>query len=74
VDPSAILYSDSGQFDLDTSDEALLQEDTAPDNPTLASSVMTSLWTSNEFVIKASRWLAWLRAVSGSVAYMTVTY
>jgi hypothetical protein len=41
LDPSAILYSDSGQFDIDASEEALLQLDTAPDNPTVASSVMT---------------------------------
>jgi HK97 family phage major capsid protein len=74
LDPAAILYSDSGQFDVETSTEAALQFNTAPAEPTTASTVFQSLFQANLIAIKALRWLAWLRPASGSVVYMTVSY
>jgi hypothetical protein len=74
IDPAAILYSDSGQFDLDVSREAPLQLDTAPAEPTVSTTLLDTLFGRNLVAIRAPRWLAWLRPLGGSVAYMTVTY
>jgi HK97 family phage major capsid protein len=75
IDPSAILYSDSGQFDLDTSENALLQLDSAPAEPTAAATVMQSTYQRNLVAIRALRWLAWLNPTpTTSAAFMTVAY
>ena len=74
LDPAAILYSDSGAFDVDVSEEATVQLNDAPDNPTTASTVFATAFGNNYFFVRALRWLAWQRALAGSVAYMTVSY
>ena len=74
VDATQILYSDDGTITLDASEEAVLQMDSAPVDPPVAATVMTSLWPLNLWAIKALKWIAYLRARSGSVAYMVVTY
>jgi HK97 family phage major capsid protein len=74
VDASHVLYSDSGAIDVDASEQAALQLDSAPANPTVAGTVIESLWPRNLWAVKVIRWLAYLRAQSGAVAYMTVTY
>lgn len=74
VDASQIFYSDDGNIDIETSDEATIQMDTAPTDPAVAGTVFQSLWDNNLWAVKVTRWLAYLRARSGSVAYMTVTY
>jgi HK97 family phage major capsid protein len=75
LDPSQILYSDTGQFDLDVSDQALLQLDDAPANPTVAGTVMTSVYQRNLVAIRALRWLAWLNpSPTTNAAFMTVAY
>jgi HK97 family phage major capsid protein len=75
VDAGAILYSDSGQFDLDLSTEATYQLDTAPADPTLANTVMLATWQRNVVSIRALRWLAWLNpSPTTSAAFMTIAY
>jgi len=74
VDGQGIIYSDSGQFDIGVSKAATLQLDTAPTDPPVAATVMTSLWQSNCVGVRALRWLSWKRIETGSVVYMTVTY
>jgi HK97 family phage major capsid protein len=74
VDASCILLSDEGGIDVETAEETSLQMDSAPDNPPTASTVFVSLWQQNLWAVKVTRWVAYLRAVSGSVVYMTVTY
>jgi HK97 family phage major capsid protein len=78
IDPSAILYSDAGQFDLDVSREATLILNDAPGGVVQgadgAAPPETALWPGNLAAIRAVRWLAWLRPISGSVAYMTTSY
>ena len=74
LDPSAILYSDSGQFDLDVSDQASLELNDTPAEPTASSTILQTLFGRNLVAIKALRWLAWLRPISTSVSFMTVTY
>jgi hypothetical protein len=39
-----------------------------------AATVVTTLWGRNLIAIKALRWLAWLRPITTSVAWMTVSY
>jgi hypothetical protein len=75
IDPSAIFYSDSGQFDLDASREALLELNDAPANPTIASTIMQSMFQRNDIAIRAMRWLAWLNPTpTTSASFMTVTW
>jgi len=74
VDPAAIWLSDAGQFTVEYSDQAVIQQDDAPDNPALATTVMNSLWAENKFGIKALRWLNYQRVEANSVCWMTVAY
>ena len=74
VDPSAILFSDSGQFDLDVSDQAMLQLDDAPANPTVAATVSKRCLGETLWAVKALRALAWLRPITTSVSVMSVSY
>jgi HK97 family phage major capsid protein len=74
LDPSQILYSDTGGIDIASTNEATLQMDSAPTDPAVAATVFESLWQANLWALKVTRWIAYLRAQSGSVAYMTVTY
>ena len=74
IDCSHILYSDDGGIEVDTTDEATIQMDSAPTDPAVAATVFQSLWDNNLFAVRASRWVAWLRAQSGAVSYMTVSY
>ena len=74
MDAASILYSDAGGFDVSISENALLELDSAPTEPTAASTVMTSLYQKNLWAVRVIRWLAYLRAQTGAVAYMTVTY
>jgi HK97 family phage major capsid protein len=75
LDPTAIVYSDSGQFDLEVSTQATLQLDSAPAEPTAASTVFQSLFQRNLVAIKALRWLAWLNpSPTTTASFMTVAY
>jgi HK97 family phage major capsid protein len=75
LDPSAILYSDTGQFAVDVSTNALVQLDTAPADPTVAATVLQSAYQRNDVMVRALRWLAWLNpSPTTSAAFMTVAY
>ena len=74
VDATEILYSDTGGIDIDTSDQAAIQFDDAPTDPAVSATVFVSLFQKNLWAVKVTRWLAYLRARDGSVAYMTTTY
>ena len=74
VDASCILYSDTGVVDITTTQEALIQMDDTPTNPPIAATTFESLWPRNLWAIKVTRWLSYLRAQTGSVVYMTVSY
>jgi hypothetical protein len=72
LDPGAMLYSDSGQFDLDISEQASFQ---APAEPTTASTVFQTTFGQNLVAIKALRWLAWLNpSPTTTASFMTVAY
>jgi HK97 family phage major capsid protein len=74
IDAGNILYSDNGGIDISTSDQALVELNDAPAEPTAASTVMTSLFQRNLFGIRVTRWLAYLRTQTAAVTYMTVAY
>lgn len=74
IDAGNILYSDDGRIELDTSDQALLQMNDSPTDPATAATVFETLWPRNLWAVRVTRWLAYLRAQTGAVAYMTVAY
>ena len=74
VDADCILYSDTGGIDVSISNQAAIQVDDAPANPPVAATVIESLWPRNLFGVRVTRWLAYLRAQTGAVTYMTVAY
>jgi HK97 family phage major capsid protein len=75
IDPAAILYSDSGGFDLQASRNALLELNDAPANPTVAGTIMHSMYQRNDVAIKAMRALAWLNpSPTTTASFMTISY
>jgi HK97 family phage major capsid protein len=74
VDAANILYSDDGSFDVSISTQAAIQLDSAPTDPPVAATVIETLWPRNLWGVRVTRWLSYLRAQTGAVAYMTVTY
>jgi hypothetical protein len=49
-----------------------IEMDSVPTDPPTAATVTVSLFQRNLFGIKVLRWLSYLRAQTGAVAYMTV--
>ena len=45
--------------------------DSAPDNPALATTVLTSLWQNNLVGLRAERFINWLRAKTEAVKYVS---
>jgi HK97 family phage major capsid protein len=74
IDAASILFSDDGDFDVDLSTSATLQMNSAPDSPATAATVATSMFQNNMVAIRAMRWLAYTRAHTGAVSYMTTAY
>ena len=67
----SILYADDGGVSVDVSREASLQMDSAPTDPTDATTVMVSLWQRNLIGLRAERFITWVRARTGSVRLIT---
>jgi hypothetical protein len=74
VDAAHVLYSDTGGVDLSISTQAAIQMDSAHTDPAVAATVFVALYQRNLWAVKVLRWIAWLRALSGSVAHMMVAY
>jgi HK97 family phage major capsid protein/HK97 family phage prohead protease len=74
VSPGCILWADDGGVTIDVSREASVQMDSAPDNPALATTVLTSLWQNNLVGLRAERFINWKKARTGCVAYTVQTY
>lgn len=71
VNASDIYLGDEGGFTVDMSDQASLQMDSAPDNPSTASTIMVSLWQRNMVGFRAERTINWARRRTSAVAYLT---
>jgi HK97 family phage major capsid protein len=74
IDAANILYLDTGGFDVSTSTQAVLEMTDTVTDPPVAATVYQSLFQRNLWAVRVIRWLAYLRAQTGAVAYMTVTY
>ena len=68
---SEILLADEGGVSIDVSTEASVQMDSAPDNPTDASSVLVSFWQQNLVGIRAERMINWKLRRPGAVQYIS---
>jgi len=71
VHAPSILFADDGGVSVDVSREASLQMDSAPTDPTDATTVLVSLWQRNLVGLRAERYITWLRARTGSVRIIT---
>lgn len=71
VNASDIYLGDEGGLDLSMSTEASLQMDSAPDNPSTATTVLVSLWQRNLVGFRAERAINWARRRPTAVAYLT---
>jgi len=71
IDQSGILYADDGATTIDVSREASLQMDSAPMDPSDATTVLVSLWQNNMIALRVERFATWARARQASVAYIT---
>jgi len=74
VNGEGILMADDGGVEIDVSREASVQMDSAPDNPALATTILTSLWQNNLVGLRADRFINWKRARAGTVQYTQQTY
>jgi hypothetical protein len=74
LDPGQILYSDDGRIEIDSAEQTSLQMNDAPTDPAVAATVFQSLWQNNLWALKVTRWIAYQRAQTGSVAFMPVAY
>jgi len=73
VAPAYILYADEGGTTIDVSREASVQMNSAPDNPAVATTILTSFWQQNLVGIKAERFVNWKRAITAAVQLVTNT-
>lgn len=71
VHAPSILYADDGGVSIDVSREASVQMDTAPTDPTDATTVLISLWQRNLVGLRADRFISWTRARSAAVRYIS---
>lgn len=71
VNASDIYVGDEGGFSVDFSREASLQMDSAPDNPTTATTVLVSLWQRNLVGFLAERTINWAKRRPSSVQLLS---
>jgi hypothetical protein len=71
VHAPSILYADEGGVQIDVSREASIQMDSAPTNPTDATTVLVSLWQRNLVGLRAERMITWIRARTAAVTYIS---
>ncbi len=77
IDAASILVAGEGRASVQASRLATLQQDSAPTQAASASpspTNTTSLFQTESSGVKVTREISWLRAHSGSVAYMRVSY
>jgi HK97 family phage major capsid protein/HK97 family phage prohead protease len=70
LQPQLILYADGG-IEIDASQEASLQMDSAPASPADATTVYVSLWQTNTVGLRAERFVNWAKANANAVKYLT---
>jgi HK97 family phage major capsid protein/HK97 family phage prohead protease len=73
VNANDIFFSDDGPVTIDASREASLQMNTTPDEPTGASTVLTSLWQRRLIALRAERYMNWKLRRAAAVGYIEST-
>jgi HK97 family phage major capsid protein len=71
VHTPSILFADEGGVQIDVSQEASVQMDSAPSNPSDATTVMVSFFQRNLVGLRAERMITWIRARTAAVHYTT---
>jgi HK97 family phage major capsid protein len=71
VHAPSVLFADDGGVEIDASEQASVQMDDAPDNPSDATTVMVSLWQRNLLGLRAERFINWAVARAGAVNRIT---
>ena len=74
VHAPSILFADDGGVNIDVSQEASLEMNTAPTSPVAAATVLVSLWQQNLIGLRAERFINWKRARTTAVVYTTQAY
>jgi len=70
VNASDIYLGDEGGVSVDMSDQASVEMDNAPANPTVAATVMVSLWQRNLVGFRAERTINWAKRRDSAVAVL----
>jgi Phage capsid family len=65
------LAGGSDPIVLDGTEQAVVQLDTSPDSPAIASSVMLSLWQTNHRALRAERWFGFVVTRASGVASLS---
>lgn len=68
---NSILMADDGGVEVSVSTEASIQTDDAPDSPQTASTVLVSMFQTNQVAILVERFITWTKARSGAAVYIT---
>lgn len=71
INANDIFFSDDGPVTIDVSREATLQMDTAPTDPTVAATVLISLWQRNLIGLRAERYMNWKKRRDAAVQYIS---
>jgi hypothetical protein len=71
LDASQILVADDGGLEVDMSNDALVQMDSSPADPTVASTVLISLFQANLVGLRITRFINWKRAQTTAVRYIS---
>jgi hypothetical protein len=71
LDASQILIADEGGLDVDVSSSATVQMDSAPTDPTVAATVLVSLFQLNLIGLKIVRFINWKRVAISAVKYVS---
>lgn len=70
LDASEIMLADDG-LEIDLSEHATVQMDTAPDSPPTGATVLVNLWQRNLVGLRATRFIRWQGRTSGAAGYIT---
>lgn len=68
---NSILMADDGGVEVSVSTEASIQTDDAPDSPQTASTVLVSMFQTNQVAILCERFITWKKARSGAAVYIS---
>jgi hypothetical protein len=71
VHAPSILFADEGGVQIDVSQEASVQMDSVPTNPSDATTVLVSFFQRNLVGLRAERMITWIRARAAAVHYTT---